>query len=233
MARKGSGKGARAGYAKKQIASTREILSPFYDLPKDRAGLEAVYRTLAKSADQRLVRLEKYVKEEGYGSALQWAYRRAERDIRAWGGEKATRWNIKAPDSIAGLKAKIEDIKTFLEAESSTKKGIAAINERRVNTINEKYGTNFSPNELKNFMGSNLWKEMSDESSYGSKNAFRIIGTVQKNKKKLIDGVKRANEIDLQVPDEMVETLTQNAIAEHGKELVKFLKGQKLRKAKA
>lgn len=217
----------------KKLSKTDEILSPFFDLPKDRAGLEAVYRRLAKTADQRLVRLERYVKEEGYGSALQWAYRRAERDIQAWGGEKATRWNIKAPDSIAGLKAKIEDIKTFLEAESSTKRGLASINEKRVNSINEKYGTNFSPAELKNFMASNLWKEMSDESNYGSKNAFRIIGTVQKNKKKLIDGVKKANEVDLQVPDEMVEALTQDAIAAHGKELVRFLKGQKLRKAKA
>lgn len=221
----------KTGYRK--LSKTDEILSPFYDLPKDRAGLEAVYRRLAKTADQRLVRLERYVKEEGYGSALQWAYRRAERDIQAWGGEKATRWNIKSPDSIAGLKAKIEDIKTFLEAESSTKRGLASINEKRVNSINEKYGTNFSPAELKNFMASNLWKEMSDESNYGSKNAFRIIGTVQKNKKKLIDGVKKANEVDLQVPDEMVEALTQDAIAAHGKELVRFLKGQKLRKAKA
>lgn len=221
----------KTGY--KKLSKTDEILSPFYDLPKDRAGLEAVYRRLAKTADQRLVRLERYVKEEGYGSALQWAYRRAERDIQAWGGEKATRWNIKAPDSIAGLKAKIEDIKTFLEAKSSTKRGLASINEKRVNSINEKYGTNFSPAELKNFMASNLWKEMSDESNYGSKNAFRIIGTVQKNKKKIIDGVKKANEVDLQVPDEMVEALTQDAIAAHGKELVRFLKGQKLRKAKA
>ena len=221
----------KTGYRK--LSKTDEILSPFFDMPKDRAGLEAVYRRLAKTADQRLVRLERYVKEEGYGSALQWAYRRAERDIRAWGGEKATRWNIKAPDSIAGLRAKIEDIKTFLEAESSTKRGLASINEKRVNSINEKYGTNFSPAELKNFMASNLWKEMSDESNYGSKNAFRIIGTVQKNKKKLIDGVKKANEVDLQVPDEMVEALTQDAIAAHGKELVRFLKGQKLRKAKA
>ena len=95
------------------------------------------------------------------------------------------------------------------------------------------YGTNFTEKELRNFMASNLWKEMSPETAYGSKNTFRIIGTVQKNKAKLIEGIKKANEVDLQVPDDMVEALTQDALAQHGKELLRFIKGQKLRKAKA
>ena len=214
--------------------STKEILSdPFFELPSEKASLEAVYKTIAKSADQRLVRLEKYKDQEDYGNAMQWAYRRAMRDIRAWGGEEATRFNIKAPDSIANLKAKIEDIKTFLYAQSSTKKGLAQINQKRVDKINELYQTDFSVKNVKNFFESNLWKGLSEDASYGSKNAARVIGQIKKNKKAVIKAIDKANKSDIQVPDKMIKSLVEKAIDAHGPELKKFLNGETLEKAKA
>ena len=214
--------------------STKEILyDPFFDLPTDKKSLEAVYRTLAKSADQRLVRLEKYKDQEDYGNAMQWAYKRAMRDIRAWGGEDATRFNIKAPDSISGLQAKIEDIKTFLKSQSSTKKGLAQINQKRVDKINKLYQTDFTVKDIKNFFESNLWKELSEDASYGSTNAARVIGQIRKNKKAVVKAIEKSKKAILQVPDKMLKTLVDKAIEEHGEELKKFLAGEQLEKAKA
>ena len=214
--------------------STKEILGdPFFELPSDKASLEAVYRTLAKSADQRLVRLEKYKDQEDYGNAMQWAYRRAMRDIRSWGGEEATRFNIKAPDSVAGLKAKIEDIKTFLKSQSSTKKGLAQINQKRVDKINELYSTDFTVKDVKNFFESNLWKELSDDASYGSENAARVIGQIKRNKKAVVKAIEKSKKAVVQVPDKMIKSLVEKAIKAHGPELKKFLEGEALEKAKA
>ena len=90
-------------------------------------SIEAYYHRIAKVADQRLVRLEKLEGQEGYGNALQWAYKRAMSDIETWSGEGASRFNTKAPANANQLKAKINDIKTFLGSESSTKSGITEV----------------------------------------------------------------------------------------------------------
>ena len=87
-------------------------------------SIERYYRRIAKVADQRLVRLEQLAGQEGYGNATQWAYRRAMSDIETWSGEGAKRFHTKPPESLSAMRAKINDIKTFLGSESSTKSHI-------------------------------------------------------------------------------------------------------------
>ena len=141
-------------------------------------SIEAYYRRLAKVADQRLVRLEKLGEQAGYGNATQWAYRRAISDIESWSGEGATRFNRKAPSDIRSLKAKINDIKTFLGSESSTKSGIIKTYKQRVETINKNYGTSFQIDDLQKIFSSSLWKKM-EAKNYSSDQILTAIGYIK------------------------------------------------------
>ena len=123
-------------------------------------SLQSYYRRIAKVADQRLVRLEKLADQPGYGNATQWAYKRAMRDIASWSGDDAKRFNTKAPSNINQLRAKINDIKTFLGSESSTKSGISSTYKQRVNTLNKNYGTKYQVDDLQKLFSSSLWKKM-------------------------------------------------------------------------
>lgn len=142
-------------------------------------SLEAYYHRIAKVADQRLVRLEKLAITEGYGNADQWAYKRAMRDIETWSGENAARFNTKAPKDKRSLQAKINDIKTFLGSESSTKSGIQRVYQRRLDSINTTYGTKYQVDDLMDLFDSALWKKM--EHKYSSDEILKAIGYIKDN----------------------------------------------------
>lgn len=112
--------------------------------------LMAEYRRLAKRADQRLVRLEKYEKEKGFESITQYAYRVAMKDISTYTGKGTTkgRFNTKPPMktnkrtgekslNVTRLEDKIADIKKFLQSPSSTKKGVLDIYKKRADSLNK------------------------------------------------------------------------------------------------
>ena len=145
---------------------------------RPRESLQGYYRRIAKVADQRLVRLEKLADEAGYGNATQWAYKRAMRDIAQWSGEGATRFNTKPPEKAHQLQAKINDIKTFLGSESSTKSGIKATYQQRINTLNTKYGTKYQADDLQKLFSSSLWKKM-ETKGYDSDTIMKAIGYIQ------------------------------------------------------
>ena len=106
------------------------------------------YRKLAKRADQRLVRLEALSNHEGFKNVKSWAYRKAMRNVKYWGGEGAERFNTKPPNNMNLLKAKIRDIQEFLQSATSMKKGILEVYKKRSDTINKKYGTDFTWEDL-------------------------------------------------------------------------------------
>lgn len=149
---------------------------------------ERYYRRLAKAADQRLVRLEALAHEENYRNVKEWSYKRAMNDIKKWSGEGATRFNTKLPGQLrAGepltysdkvqIQSKIRDIKTFLEAPTSTKKGITETYKKRADTLNQRYGTSFNWEHLGNFFESKTWEKI--DSTYGSKTKMKSIGTIR------------------------------------------------------
>lgn len=135
--------------------------------------LLAEYKTLAMRADKRLQRLEKYAKRPGMGELLKGAYARAMRDIKTWGGNK--RFLTKPPSSDEDLKAKINDMRTFLRADTSTlKPGIdtkgfsVSSYERAAETFNTRYGTDLT------------WQEIG--AYYGSKRAQKIANQIKASK---------------------------------------------------
>ena len=179
--------------------------------------LEHYYRRLAKTADQRLVRLERYGEEDFFHTAKQWAYARAVQDIKKWRqpGEKIDmfRFNTKPPKDTEDLLAKINDIKTFLESPTSTKKGITDVYKKRADTINKKYGTKFTWQSLAKFYTSGeaeLW-----EAKFGSKTAMKTIGIIQNKKDKIMDKIRNATRKDIRVNDSMLELTVSKALADN------------------
>lgn len=207
--------------AKKQ-SMTDVYLAPGFDLPSDYGALTKIYRTLAKTADQRLVRLEGYRHEKNFKIADKWAYARAMRDIQAWSGEDATRFNTKPPASVAQLQAKIQDIKTFLTLPSSTKQGIIKMYQKRADTINAKYGTNFKWDEIGTFFESEAWKQADEK--FASESAITVLATIYKNKDKIIKDIEKANSTNIKVPDKMVESLVNRFLKENGDDVLEAFK---------
>lgn len=103
----------------------------------DRNSLLKEYKKLAKRADQRLVRLEGYRHDKGFEAITSYAYKSAMKDIRKYSGEGANRFNTKAPASDKDLLRKIADIKKFLDAPSSTKKGVVDLYKKKADTLNK------------------------------------------------------------------------------------------------
>lgn len=169
-----------------------------------RIDLEKEYRRLAKQADERLVRLEKLSKEAGYEKVTEYAYRVAMRDIRSWSGSEARRFNRKPPKNTNQLKAKIADIKKFLDSVTSTKSGIKQIYDKRVTRFNKDYGTDFSSEELAEFFRSTLYKKM-DAKPIDSDVIFRSVGEMSKNKDEIKAAIAEHRPIHISTNDMHVQ----------------------------
>ena len=150
--------------------------------------IEHYYKRLAKVADQRLVRLERLSNEAGYENAWKWAYKSAQKDIEKWGGAK--RFNTAPPTDQRQLKAKINDIKAFLGAKSSTKSGITEVYKKRAKTWNEKYGTDVSWEDLAKYYSRGINKML--ERDMNSDVVNKAIAVIRSNLKdgKTIDDLR-------------------------------------------
>lgn len=172
------------------------------------------YRRLAKTADQRLVRLEDYSDQPGYNTATKWAYSRAVKDIAKWNkgqsGVKKLRFNTAPPKDTEDLLAKINDIKTFIASPTSTKQGITDVYKARAKTVNERYGTKFTWQQLAKYYESgqaSVW-----DAKFGSKTALKTIGQIQRNKKAIQKGIEEADKKDLKADSPLLQKTMEMAL---------------------
>lgn len=184
------------------------------------------YRRLAKTADQRLVRLEEYSDQSGYKTATQWAYSKAVKDIAKWNkgvkGLRQLRFNTAPPESKEDLIAKINDIKSFIASPTSTKQGITAVYKKRAQTVNSRYGTSFTWQQLAKYYESGqatVWDE-----KFGSKTALKTIGQIQKNKKKLIKGIEDADKKDIRADSAVLQKTVEMALADDDLKIDQLIK---------
>lgn len=203
------------------------------------------YRKLAKRADQRLVRLERYAQQEKYKNIKEYAYRVAMRDIRSWSGENANRFNTKPPSHMQSLQAKINDIKKFLGSASSSIKptadnavykmidgvktlvagGIDLTYQKRADTLNQKYGTNITWENIGQLFESALYRKM--EKKYGSSSAVMIIGKLQTKEEDVLKAFKEKKPIHMVIPmpndkdkrDKILEEKVNNALRYYKKDI--------------
>lgn len=202
--------------------STKQILDPNYWMPDDYDELVKIYRTLAKSADQRLVRLEAYQHDKDFKPATKWAYARAMHDIEQWSGSEAKRFNTAPPESKTDLVSKIQDIKHFLESPTSTKKGIIDVYKKRADTINKKYGTNFTWKDLAQYFDSAANDKL--DAKYGSKTAIRVFAVIKEHQKEILKDIDAKKDIHIKVQDELLEDMVNKALDEFPDEVKEMLK---------
>ena len=213
------------------------------------AALVKEYRKLAKRADQRLVRLERYAQQPKYSNVTQFAYKKAMRDIRSWSGENATRFNTKPPSHISKLQAKINDIKAFLGSASSTIKptpdnvvrndrgeivggGIDLTYQKRADTLNARYGTDVTWENVGSLFESTLYRKISKK--YDSKTAVRVIGQLQKNDADIKTAIEKHKPISINInfindsgekkPDKILEEQVNKTLRYYKKDISSLYK---------
>lgn len=207
--------------------STKQILDPWFDMPDDYKELEKVYRTLAKSADQRLVRLESYQHDKGFEVSTKWAYSRAMHDIKQWSGEEANRFNTAPPASKTDLLSKIEDIRHFLESPTSTKKGIVEVYKRKADSLNKTMRKNnpdwkdLTWKDMAQYFDSALYDKL--DAQYGSKTKFKIFNTIKKNKNQIAKDIEEKKDIHLKVENKLIAKTVQNVLKKYPKEVQELL----------
>ena len=209
--------------------STKQIMADDW-LPDDYDELVKVYRTLAKSADQRLVRLESYRHEKGFKTADKWAYARAMHDIEQWSGAEANRFNTAPPKSKTDLVSKIQDIKHFIQSPTSTKQGIVAVYKKKADSLNKtmrndpdvKDWTDLTWKDMAQYFDSKIHEKIDEQ--YGSKTKFQIIASLKKNKKQILKDLKEKKDVHIKVEDEVLGITIEDMIKDYPEEVKKLLK---------
>lgn len=182
------------------------------------------YKRLAWNADKKLQRLEAQAKKEKQGAFLKFAYARAMEDIRHWSGEGHKRFTTAPPRTTQELRAKMKDIKSFIEAPTSTTLGIRRVYKERVKTINEEYGTNFNWKTFGDFLNSSMWKKA--DRHFDSGTVLEAIGKIQEKKSDIVKQMKAGEIPHVTLDGDIVLEDAVNDILKsaHKRELRQFLK---------
>ena len=150
------------------------------------------YRQLRDRANQRLRELEKLAKDPDYQNILGYAYRTAARDVKELGLGDMTKVRYRTPTNTNKLESAIKRVTNFLEnTTTSTKTGIDSFYLKNTQTLNEKFGTNFTWQEMKNYLDSINWDDKKKE--YGSGRVIAAIKTLRDNNITAED-IKNANQ---------------------------------------
>lgn len=201
------------------------------------------YRKLAKEADQRMVRLESYKYKKGFENILNYAYAKAQRNIRPFVSakrlEKGTplRFNTAPPKTKAGdidvrkLQQKINVIKDFLSSDTSVlqrprhpfanERGAKAVFQDKADAINRDYGTNFTWETLAKYFEDGTADKLS--AKYGSKTALRIIGQIQKNSKEVLKSLEQVDKKRIKTDNPFLQKKVNEVLKEYGADIKDLL----------
>ena len=126
-----------------------------------RLQLENEVRPMLQEANMKLLNLEMLSKKEGFEGVKDYAYYNAMRDIRALRGEEYKRFNM--PKNTHQLEKTKRSLEKFLGATSSTKAGIVDIYERNAASLNEKFGSNYTWQQMGQFLKSAGFEDIKKE----------------------------------------------------------------------
>lgn len=159
---------------------------------------QKLYKRLAKAADRRLRRLEELSRQPEFKKVKKYAYAVAMRDIQTFTPGKKT-FDVKPPADEQLFKEKIAAMQHFLELPTSTRAGIIEVYQKRADTINKTYGTNFSWQELADYFNKGYSDKVAKQVG-GSKTALYAIGKIQRTEEDLIKGIKENTSITTEGP---------------------------------
>lgn len=197
--------------AKKKMVGIRlDYTKQFNQMQQDLRGSPAdqkldfyksFYRQIAKTADARLLALERLSGKEGYENVKEWAYREAMYDIHAAFGENAKRFNRKLPDDLRSVYKDIRNVLRFLEEPTSSKQGIDEVYLKRAQTINYRYNVKVNWQNIAGLFESRLYQKT--DSKYGSKTALKAIGFIQRNTETILKALQENKSISVRLGAEM------------------------------
>lgn len=180
---------------------------------------EAYFKQLAKAADQRLLRLEKLAGQEGFEPVLNYAYQSAMYNIKTMtGNPNATRFNVTLQKNKDGsvnkvaLHARINAVKQFLEAPTSMKSGILKVYKGRADTINQRYGTDFTWKELASYFEKARYAKK-DLEGIGSDVILKAVSQIR-NKTSPEDVKKAASQNQKTAGDKVVNEVAEKLLQE-------------------
>ena len=188
-----------------------------YDVEQKKGESEMhYYRRLAKTADERLVRLESYKHDKGFAGVEKMAYGRAMEDLKMFGG--GTRFNTKPPEDRRQFREKIMAMRYFLQSPTSTKQGIIETYKKRADSINKTYfgGKDvISWQDLENYFG----KGKADEDSKNTPNSrtvMQAIGMIKDTSDRWVEGVRKRRSVKTAGPvtDAAIDILRRNGAPE-------------------
>lgn len=190
--------------------------------------LLAEYHKLAKRADERLRSLERASGREGYKGVTRYAYARAQYDIRAFTGDpdKAFgRFDVNPRGATTKeradmLRTMMASVKTFLNSETSSIgrakgadgqwiEGIRGSYKQTAETTNERYGTDFTWQQMATYWLSGLGEKMNQK--YGSKTAMAKVAENPKRAANIIREINRANQRGQMISDAQLDVMIDAA----------------------
>lgn len=193
-----------------------------YSAQRPGESIEKWYDRIADTADTRLRKMEKLaMSNKKFATAPQWAYARAMKDIKKWGGK--SRFSSNMPTTKRQLMAKISDIRTFLNAPTSSKKSIEKIYDKRLATfasteVNAKgkggYGVSFTWESMAKYYETGIAQKWNQ--TFGSKTALMVIGELQKNKDKIARKFAATDVTDWRIADDELKSAVQRALKTKG-----------------
>lgn len=178
------------------------------------------FRALAKRADQRAVRLERYAQRPGYEAITGFAYRVFQSSLKSFATEKQLeayaegtplRANV-VPKSNRQMRAKMGILRQFLAAQSSTlegvrqknpytgeyeiKAGIKEIYMKRAQTFKDRYGLEVPWQKIGSVFESKAYQNL--DKKYGSKTILKAIAQIRKSTdKSVLNAIKAGKDINV------------------------------------
>lgn len=143
-----------------------------------RLQLEKEVKPMLQEANMKLLNLETLSKEKGFEGVKDFAYYNAMRDIRALRGEEYKRFNM--PKNTHQLEKTKRKIEKFLAAPSSTKAGIVDIYEKNAASLNEKFGSNYTWEQMGQFLKAASFDDIKKE--YNSETAVIMLKALYENR---------------------------------------------------
>lgn len=181
------------------------------------------FQKLAKRADERLRNIrDNYSKRKGFENMINWAYKKAMRDIKHWSGNDATTFNQGASKlSLNQLRAKKHDVEEFLNAPTSKISSTVELYQRRADTINERYGTNFSWEELGTVFED---KENNDFYQKGGISYVEAVGYMKDNEEALLQSLEDNSRVVIRTGSRKANQIARDLIKEYGLDFTKLYK---------
>ena len=178
------------------------------------------FKRIAHTADERLRQIrDNYSKRPNFENMINWAYRRAMKDIQSWSGEDAHTFNRDVPRqqtedfTLKQLKAKINDIKSFLNMPTSTITGTIEVYQKRADSLNENNGTNFTWEEL-----GTVFEDKENNTFYqkGGVSYVKAVSYLKDNEQALLQSLEDNSRLVIKTGNRKANQMARDLIKEYG-----------------